>query len=271
MPIARLIVWFALVMGVLGGCHPRPPSDPVPPHETIRLESQAVRETRVVNVWQPDVDPGVALPVLYMPDGGVAEDFPHIANTVAELIARGDIPPMRVVGIENTDRKRDLTGPTTVASDRALLPSNGGSAAFRAFIRDELVPTIEARYACDGRRAIIGESLAGNFVAEAFVREPELFDAYIAISPSLWWNGAGIVEELRARRGSLPPERTIFLTSANETDIAVNVAAFAELLEQTEVRWTYRPRTDLRHHTIFRAMKVEALTWALAAWVPEAA
>ena len=87
----------------------------------------------------------------------MGEDFPHIANTVAELIARGDIPPVRVVGIENTDRKRDMTGPTTVAEDRELLPSNGGSAEFRTFIRDELMPVVEERYACDGRRAIIGE------------------------------------------------------------------------------------------------------------------
>ena len=152
-----------------------------------------------------------------------------------------------------------------VATDRELLPSNGGSALFRAFIRDELIPSVEARYPCDGRRALIGESLAGNFVAETFVLEPALFDAYIALSPSLWWNGAGIIDDLRDR-GPLPPGRSLFLASANESDIVQNVASFADALKETEVRWVYRPREDLRHHTIFRAMKVEALTWALGPW-----
>ena len=38
----------------------------------------------------------------------------------------------------------------------------GGSAAFRAFIAEELVPEIERRYRTSGARGIIGESLAGR-------------------------------------------------------------------------------------------------------------
>ena len=75
------------------GCRDAAPADPVPPHETFTLESQAVGETRVVCVWTPPsyAQSDAAYPVLYMPDGGVREDFPHIANTIADLMARGDI------------------------------------------------------------------------------------------------------------------------------------------------------------------------------------
>ena len=42
-----------------------------------------------------------------MADGGIIdEDFPHIANTIAELMKTKKIPPIILVGIENTAKKR---------------------------------------------------------------------------------------------------------------------------------------------------------------------
>ncbi|MEM7561320.1 MAG: alpha/beta hydrolase, partial [Planctomycetota bacterium] len=67
------------------------------------------------------------LPVLYMPDGGIKEDFPHIANTLAKLIAENTIPPMILVGIENTERRRDLTGPSEVAAEETIAPLTDGA------------------------------------------------------------------------------------------------------------------------------------------------
>jgi enterochelin esterase-like enzyme len=182
--------------------------DSVPRHDTLIVASRALGETRRSNVHTP---PGYAssprsrFPVLYMPDGGLDEDFPHIVNTVDSLIALGRIRPAIVVGIPNTERRRDLTGPTRVAKDSTIAPHVGGSAAFRRFIRDELIPAIDARYRTTTERAIIGESLAGLFVVETFLREPTLFDEYIAFDPSLcgiearWW--------IRRLRSSLRPSQ----------------------------------------------------------------
>ena len=91
-----------------------PPLDSMPAHETINIDSKILGEIRVINVWTPSTyqNSNEPLPVLYMPDGGEKEDFPHIANTLAELIAAKKIPPTILVGIENTQRRRDLTGPT---------------------------------------------------------------------------------------------------------------------------------------------------------------
>ncbi len=78
----------------------------------------------------------------------------------------------------------------------------GGSAAFRRFIRAELMPLVNARCRTTGETAIVGESLAGLFVVETFLLEPDLFDTYVAFDPSLWWNDAYLVK--RAAEG---PER----------------------------------------------------------------
>src|SRR5436189_1708338 len=86
-------------------------NDSIPKHETFTIESKKVNETRVINVWLPSGYSSIldSLPVLYMLDGGIKEDFPHVANTLATLIKLKKIKPIILVGIENTQRRRDLT------------------------------------------------------------------------------------------------------------------------------------------------------------------
>jgi len=248
----------------------QPPTDSVPAHDSFTVVSRALGEPRRVNVYTP---PGyrsssaVRYPVLYMPDGGLDEDFPHVAHTVDSLIARGAIRPVLVVGIPNTERRRDLTGPTRVASDSAIAPRVGGSAAFRRFIRHELMPAVDARYRTTGERAIIGESLAGLFIVETFLVEPALFDHYIALDPSLWWNSGGLLDSAATRLAAFgAPPRTLYLASSNVGEIAAGTARLAARLRASRRRgltWTYEPRPDLTHATIFRAVKPVALTNAL--------
>src|SRR5690242_19261641 len=158
-------------------------TDSIPKYDSLSVTSHALSEVRRINVHVPRAyasSPSTRFPVLYMPDGGIDEDFPHVVNTVDSLIALGQIRPVIVVGVPNTERRRDLTGPTKVHSDSAIAPHVGGSAAFRHFFRDELIPEIDKRYRTTPERGIIGESLAGLFVVETFLREPKLFDHYIA-------------------------------------------------------------------------------------------
>ena len=161
--------------------------------ETFTLASEVLGEVRTINVYRPPAygDTSAApRPVLYMPDGGISEDFLHIAGLLQISVLNGTMRPFLLVGIENTERRRDLTGPTRVAKDSSIAPRVGGSAAFRRFIRTELMPEINARFRTTAESAIMGESLAGLFVVETFLHEPDLFDTYIAFDPSLWWNDA---------------------------------------------------------------------------------
>jgi len=234
-------------------------------HDTFTIESRAVAEQRRINVWTPNVyatGASVRFPVLYMPDGGIAEDFPHVVETIEALIAARAIPPMLVVGIENTERRRDLTGPTDVASDKTIAARVGGSAAFRSFVRDELIPEIERRYRCTGARSIVGESLAGLFVVETLLLEPQLFGGYIAISPSLWWNDHVLVknaaQHLTAAAGK---DLRLFLTAADEDNIVPHVAELARLLglhAPKTLTWVHEPMPAEHHDTIFKAAKAAA-------------
>jgi predicted alpha/beta superfamily hydrolase len=233
--------------------------------ETFTIASKALAEDRRINVYLPPGytdSPHVRFPVLYMPDGGLGEDFLHVAGLVQVSVGNGTMRPFLLVGIENTERRRDMTGPTRHPEDRKIAPRVGGSAAFRAFIRTELVPAIAQRYRAAAERAIVGESLAGLFVVETLFADPELFDTYIAFDPSLWWNGRELVESAprRLADGRLKG-KVLYLASSADRELAEPTAEFAERLRQhapAGLRWHHVPMPHETHATIYHPAALAA-------------
>ena len=257
-PILARLVLVALLLSP--GLFAAEMEESVPAYLTLRVPSQILAETRVVNVLVPVGYAGKAettYPVLYMPDGGIKEDFPHVATVVDALIRSGEIPPMLLVGIENTERRRDLTGPTEVESDRAIAPAVGGSEAFRGFVSSELMPLIRTLYRVNDESAVIGESLAGLFVVETLFVQPELFDMYIALDPSLWWNAQQWWREAGSRLNDMAGVHARFLlASAGDSGNAADNLADALCRHPVDgLNWTHVPRLDLRHDNIFRSLE----------------
>ncbi|APR85601.1 putative esterase [Minicystis rosea] len=240
---------------------PAPPPERVLPHQTLTLDSKVLSEARRINIYTPpgyDEATNTRYPVLYMPDGGIEEDFPHVTNDIDTAIRAGEMRPVVVVGIANTERRRDMTGPTQVEEDKKIAPRVGGSAQFRAFLRDELMPVIGQRIRGNGETAIVGESLAGLFIVETFFQEPRLFGTYIALSPSLWWNDQALVrraaERLRAQPGLTG---TLYLATASDDDDEGAGKALATALRAAapkSLSWSFEPRADVQHSTIYRAV-----------------
>ncbi len=106
----------------------------------------------------------------------------------------GRLPPSIVVGIANTARQRDFTFPTSVPKDKAMVKSFGGSAAFTDFIEKELQTFIARTYRISAAKTLIGESLGGLLAAEILLKKPQLFDTYIIVSPSLWWDAGSLLQ-----------------------------------------------------------------------------
>lgn len=267
----RALIGMLITICMMAVTSPLRADEPAPAHETLQVESIKLGETRVVNIWLPPGyeaarEPGY--PVLYMPDGGIKEDFPHVATTVNSLVRNGSIPPMLVVGIENTQRRRDMTGPTEVAEDRKIAPVIGGSGAFRSFIADELMPMIHKRYAVNGRSAIIGESAAALFIVETFFLQPKLFDTYIALDPSLWWNNQQWSREAESRLNGMEEinARLVVASADANGNGQVTVNFIQALCEHPKVglAWVHVPRPNLRHDTIYRGVEKTVLTLAFS-------
>lgn len=233
-------------------------AEPLVIGESFPVVSRILGETRRINVWRPPswaVPASGALPVIYMPDGGIAEDFQHVAGLLQVLIGNGGMRPFLLVGIENTQRRRDLTGPTSAESDRTIAPVVGGSAVFRAFLRDELKPIVAQRYKVTGESAIMGESLAGLFVLETLVLEPALFDHFIAFDPSVWWNAEWLTGQVTAKLGAWTgPCRTLAVVASNEPSQVEPIGRLRTALvslDTARVRWQLSTMSQESHATIY--------------------
>lgn len=233
--------------------------------ETFTIDSKILSETRRINVYLPPgyaESPNLRLPVLYMPDGGIAEDFLHVAGLVQVSVGNATMRPFLLVGIENTERRRDMTGPTENANDKKIASHVGGSAAFRKFIRDELMPQVKARYRTTDETAIVGESLAGLFVVETFLLEPDLFDTYIAFDPSLWWNDQKLVSGAGERLRARPKLKKTLYFASSDDDLHIGATQrLADALGKNAppgISWHYEQMPDEKHSTIYHPAALKA-------------
>lgn len=165
---------------------------------THTIHSNILSEDRSLNVYLPEgysTNDTVSYSVIYLLDGSADEDFIHVAGLVqfANFPWVNMLGPTIVVGISNTDRKRDFTFPSTLDEDKKLLPTSGGSANFIQSIELEIIPFIQKNYKTNSDRTLIGQSLGGLLAAEILLKKPSLFSKYILISPSLWWDNGSLI------------------------------------------------------------------------------
>ncbi len=260
---------FALV-GLIAWAGPvaaqTPEPTPIVIGQSFALPSATYGGTREINVWLPPgyEQSGQTYPVLYLLDGGVTwQDFHHISGIAQLGTIVGTTRDVIVVGVASVDRRNELALPTENPELIARYPTQGQSARFRQFLSDEVLPFVEARYRTNGETALMGESLAGLFVVETFLKEPQMFDGYVAVSPSLWWDGGRLAQQAGAHlRDHSNDPRTLILTIGDEggemqaaMDVLVgNLRDFA----MPGVTWTYEPRPTESHATIYHGAALDA-------------
>lgn len=192
----------------------------------VEIFSESLQENRFLNIYLPHAyspDSTIAYQVIYLLDGSADEDFIHVAGLIQfcsyPWIAH--LPPSIVVGIENVDRQRDFTYPTDREDYLEQVPTLGGSAAFISFLQEEVKPYIESNYAVEGKGMIIGQSLGGLLASEILVRQPDLFDTYMIVSPSLWWDEQSLFEETPA---PITSEIEVYIAVGEEGRVMKSVA-----------------------------------------------
>lgn len=162
--------------------------------DTLKFNSKILNEERTLNIYLPDSyhksKTKNKYPVIYLLDGSVEEDFIHIAGLVqfGSFSWINMIPETIVVGIANVDRKRDFTFHTDIVELKEKFPTTGKSKPFIQFLESELKPLIDNNYRSNGTTTLIGQSLGGLLATEILFKNPNMFNNYIIISPSLWWD-----------------------------------------------------------------------------------
>ena len=162
-------------------------------HETT-IFSNTLNEDRPLLIYLPESyeESEQSFPVIYLLDG--KGHFHHTSGTVDFLSRSNRMPNCIVVGIPNTtDRTRDLTPPESAKEKR--FPTSGGADNMMTFIEKELMPYINNKYRTTNYDLLIGHSFGGLFAVHAMVHHPQVFDAYLAISPSMWWDQQLLVDQ----------------------------------------------------------------------------
>lgn len=183
------------------------------------LQSKVLGDTRRLNVWLPASysEGSRTYPVLVLLDGGVSEDFLHIAGLAQVTSAYGRGREVIVVGIEGVRRRHDLTPPTRDPDDLRFVKDPGGADRYRRFLAEEVKPWVAARYRVNGETGIIGESVAGLFILDTLAKTPSAFNQYIAVSPSAWWDKQAVSRRLAGAPPRTGPSRRLFLAFEGES------------------------------------------------------
>lgn len=161
------------------------------------LFSQILNESRKIYIQLPagySPEKNQIYPVVFILDGEVF--LPTVCD-VHNYYSGGFFPEMVLVGISNDkNRIRDLT--TSTINAKYGMPfneENGKAESFSKFIEKELIPYIENNYPVTNFRTLIGHSYGGLFTLYSLLKHPHLFANYLAIDPSLDWDGQKLLNE----------------------------------------------------------------------------
>lgn len=242
------------------------------------IESNELGEKRILNIYLPEgytKNDTLKYPVIYLLDGSADEDFIHVVGLVQfnnfPWIDR--VPKSIVVGIANVDRKRDFTYATTIEKDKLQFPTTGHSEKFIAFLENELQPYIDEKYKTSESKTIIGQSLGGLLATEILLKKPTLFNKYIIISPSIWWDNGSLLEQNSdILLESFSQETSVYIGVGKEglapCDVPhvmeVDANLLAEKLKNSKskeinVFFDYLPQEDhatITHQAIFNAFRI---------------
>jgi len=191
----------------------------------ITIFSTILNENRKIWIYDPGQTTITAIagkryPVVYVLDGDA-----HFLSTVGIIQqlsqANGNsiLPEMIVVGIENTNRLRDLTPSLGTAG------SNAKVNPFVNFLETELMPYVDKNYNTAPYKILVGHSLGGLTAIDILTNSPELFNAYIAIDPSMWYDDESFLKNTISQipRKNLKGTQ-LFIGTANTMPKGMNLA-----------------------------------------------
>lgn len=251
------------------------------------LHSSILDEDRKLLIHLPNgyaEHPDERYPVMILLDGDA-----HIVEAtgiVESLAANWRVPEMIIVGVPNTDRTRDLTPPATSDSVRMKLPytadsvtqhfpTAGGADRFLRFLTEELRPWVAAHYRTLPYHVLVGHSFGGLFALHVLMDHPAAYEAYLAVSPSLWWNDASLVAAAPAALPGLPlAGHALYITVGDEGPIMLDpISTFAADLDRAHpagLRWWFHVRHGESHNSNPHGSMYDGLDSIFAPWaVPD--
>jgi predicted alpha/beta superfamily hydrolase len=213
--------------------------------EIKSFHSKILGENRTIHIQTPSKMRSTdQYPVIYLLDG---ESFISMAGGQVQYLSESYkiIPSMIVVGIKSTDRFKDLTPTHSLlspdgkrdSSANSPFKKSGGGDKFLQFLKEELFPYIEANYPTAPYRILYGHSLGGLMAVHALLNHTDLFNAYIAISPSFQWDERATLKIAANKLNSKNAmNKILFFSDANEgASFHANQLSFDSILNHKKI------------------------------------
>lgn len=237
-------------------------------HFLHKIDSKILNEERTILVRVPNnyEQTTEKFPVVYMLDAHAPQNS-MMVGIIEQQAWGGQMPEMIVVGIQNTNRSRDLT-PTDDGKGGQV----GGGEKFMQFIEQEVIPMVEKNYRTQPFRIFAGHSLGGLMAVYSFVSHPDLFNAYIAASPVLGYDNDYVIkraEELFKQTKEW--KKTMFIGLGNEPQYQKGFNSFRELLKKTNPKgfdYEFQEFKEENHGSVVLPAYYAGLRKIFAGWNP---
>ena len=194
--------------------------------EKVKIQSTILDQEREILVYTPvDYDWRVneSFNVIYVFDSHNREFFDYTSSMISFLT--DNTKSFIVVGItspynEKLDyaRNNDLLPVLESKNSKDRYGKYSGNADnFFAFVSTEIIPFIDSNYRTLNNKIAVGHSLSASFILDSFLNKPNLFNAYLAISPNLAYDNDKLANKLVNYEYSKIEKLTyLYLSSANE-------------------------------------------------------
>lgn len=234
--------------------------------QATKIESTILGETRLISIYLPDnyKQSEVKYPVLYLLDGGT--HFQHASSAADYLSGRGITPNIIVVAVHNIDRNRDFS-PVHVDN----VPTSGGAEKFLGFLSKELVPYMDENYRTAGFDILLGHSFGGTFIGYTLLAEPDLFDAFLAVSPYLMYADNLVVNKSSEKLKPFKDTKYFYMTVGDEDRYFETLEEYASIMKEKageSVEFKYVKMLDENHgttpyFTVFSGLKFIFSGWGM--------
>ena len=166
--------------------------------------------------------------------------------------ATWEIPKLIIVGVTNMQWSRDLT-PVPI---KGMEDKSGGGKDFLSFVTNDLFKFIDSTYKTNDHRIFMGHSFGGLFGVYSFIENPENFDDYILISPSIATRADYIQDAFKQKIINSNDElnnKIYFSLGSEEARIQKSSLWLLEGLESKKLKnlkWKYEVHSGKNHHTV---------------------
>lgn len=161
----------------------------------FNIKSEILNSDREISICLPDSyndNNYTNYPVIYILDG--RKYFHSFSGVISQLSSdvSPQIPEMIVIGITSQDRVKDSSPTHSLigysGKEEKGYEVSGGADNFLKFIQKELIPFVDENYRTNSYRTFVGNSFTGLPVVHALFSFPEIFNSYIVIDFSAWWD-----------------------------------------------------------------------------------